>query len=102
MDLSCDLRRPVHTEIAACRKSPSAYIFAEASIALASYCHGKYCPRRGFAGHEAVLQLEHLCDEEFRRLSDADVHQPGVAADGSPVPGPGADIFTMDYPGRPA
>src|SRR6478736_6379495 len=96
--LSCDLRSPVHTEIAACRGKGRTYMLAEASIAGTDYCQSNCCPYRE-QGHEAVLHAQQLCDEEFGRLSDADVHQLGAAADGIAVPGSGADIFAMDHLG---
>jgi DNA-binding MarR family transcriptional regulator len=45
--------------------------------------------------HEAVLQGRQLFDEEFRRLSDADLHQPPLVADGRIVRRSGIDLVAL-------
>src|SRR6185437_14812042 len=96
--LSCTLRIPACAQKPGCRGGVTG-LYA----CLSKYCSYKYypCGQWGLA-HEAFLFAGQLQHAQFRRLSDADVHQPGAAADGGAVPGCGADIFTMDHPGGPA
>src|SRR6185437_14876518 len=87
----CTLRNP------ACAQKPGCAACGTGLYACPSkYCSCKYypCGQWGLAD-ETVLRAGQLQHAQFRRVSDADVHQPGAAADGSDVRGCGADIFTM-------